>query len=921
MCNCTLATSKHGELEKESTPVNILVVTSSESFISGRGVRVLYQPSEHTVTLYRLEGTRAIQMSKPSAMGYPVVNGKAIQDFTDYACKTERNTTGTIGDCERMTITSCSAGTQLVRTYTIEVSKTERGVVYTATTYRAGDKAVAATEFVENKFELFDPGSLIWSFNGGGEGPTTFYDQLQRIDLTTPEKFVRENIQDCTAAGIPVADIYNAGGGIAIGDASPTRREVHTPVRETEHSAEVSIWWPGKTIAAGAALEMGQSFLIVHTGDYYSGLRGYKKAMEHLGVVMQTDISDRSYELRWESWGWAFDWTMDLIINKLDQLKAAGVQQITLDDAWYDHAGDWQLNPEKFPNGEADMIRLVKEIHDRGMSALLWWRPCDGGRDGSALCREHPDYFVMHEDGSIAKIGGPGKKDTSDWCMTAGYILCPGSEGAVASTVDFVNRAMNVWGFDGFKGDFVWSMPKCYNPAHHHAYPEESTERQTEFYKAAHDAMVANDPDVFNMLCHCGAPQDFYGLQYMTQVITADPTSLDQTRTRLKAYKALMGDNFPISTDHCQIWYSTTVGTGGVLIEKVAFVGEEEEYYERWLKIAAREQLHKGRFVGDLYSYGFDPYETYVVEKDGVMHYAFYRDGKRYLPDGYPDIELKGLDPDKMYRIVDYVNDRVVATNLMGDNAVFSTRFSKDLLVKAVEITTPDTEAVNQDAGFTVVSAGDTSLVCDEDSVEFSFAGTAVRWYGRKSAEEGVAEVYLNGKLTATVSTGGGAEEHVCLFEALDIPPAKYKMKIVRKSGKLDVDRIAYEYAVPSPVYEKVAPNSEQIVYKGNWQVDHGDTCCAVKAMFTSETGASAEFTFQGTAVRWIGKRVLSHYAIAMVYLDGEQVDTVYNYGEDVTGQILFERTGLTPGTHTLRILQSCETIDVECLAYANETD
>lgn len=43
-----------------------------------------------------------------------------------------------------------------------------------------------------------------------------------------------------------------------------------------------------------------------------------------------------------------------------------------------------------------------------------------------------------------------------------------------------------------------------------------------------------------------------------------------------------------------------------------------------------------------------------------------------------------------MYRIVDYVNDRVVATNLMGDNAVFNTRFSDYLLVKAVEISEPD---------------------------------------------------------------------------------------------------------------------------------------------------------------------------------------------------------------------------------------
>ena len=85
--------------------------------------------------------------------------------------------------------------------------------------------------------------------------------------------------------------------------------------------------------------------------------------------------------------------------------------------------------------------------------------------------------------------------------------------------------------------------------------------------------MMANDPETFNLLCNCGAPQDFYGLQYMTQVVTADPVSLDQTRTRVKAYKALMGDYYPITTDHCQIWYSTTVGTGSVIIEKTAFTG------------------------------------------------------------------------------------------------------------------------------------------------------------------------------------------------------------------------------------------------------------------------------------------------------------------------------------------------------------
>ena len=926
-CFCKLRFRPHLDLDEEMRPTNILARESTVSSIEGRSVRITYNPDDHAIALYRLEGRCAIQMSKGSLLGYPVVNGEPIRDFAGYECRIESKINGTLGAGERMTIISRSPSTNLVRTNVVETSGAVKGAIHTRTFYQARAKDIKVDGFIDSAFELFDPGRVVWSFNGGGEGPTTFYDQLQKIDLYAPGKFSRDNRQDHTAAALPIADIYNADGGITVGDASPTRREVHTPVRETEDSVEVSIKWAGRTIPANENIEVGQSFIIVHKGDYFTGLRGYKYAMEHLGIVMQTNIAERSYELRWEGWGWAFDWTVDLIMKELDFLQKAGVKQITIDDAWYDHAGDWQLNPEKFPNGEEDMIRLVKAIHDHGMTALLWWRPCDGGRDGSRLHREHPEYFIMNQDGSTAKIGGPGKTDTSDWCQTAGYALCPCSDGAIEATTAFIHRAMKVWGFDGFKGDFVWSLPKCYNPAHNHTYPEESTERQTEFYRAAHEAMVANDPEVFNLLCNCGAPQDFYGLQYMTQVVTADPTSLDQTRTRVKAYKALMGDYYPITTDHCQVWYSTTVGTGSVIIEKTAFTGAEAEEYARWLGIANREQLHKGRFVGDLYSYGFDPYETYVVEKDGVMYYAFYRDGKRCLPDGYPEIELKGLNPDKMYRVVDYVNNRVVATNLMGDNAIFSTRFSKDLLVKAVEIEEPDTDQIDEDWGFKVVPADDTRIsysgmwstgnsTLEGDTAEFKFAGTAVRLYGNKLAQSGVTEVYLDEKLEATVKTGGTKEDNVLLFEALDLPAAWHSVRIVCRKGTTNIGHIAYEEAVPEPVYELVDPLSEKITYSGNWQLVEDDAYVLKKAKTSCQSGASAEMKFQGTAVKWVGKRVISPYAVAMVYLDGEYVDTVYTYGEDSTGRLLFEKTGLTEGEHTVKIVQNMHTIEVEYLAF-----
>lgn len=903
-------------------PENVSAAETAESSITGRGVRVTYHPDSHTLTLYRLEGRAAIRMSEASPMGRPVVNGREVCDFTDHSCAVERGVTGRLGLGERMTITCRSPGTGLVRVHVLEVCTQEKGVIYAQTSYQAGGADMAVTAFKENSFELFEPGDVIWSYNGGGESPLQDNDTIRKIDLRGAGCFSMENRQDCTSAAIPAADIYTAKGGIAIGDASATRREVRTPIQETARSAQISIQWPGRTIPAGGTANAGQSFIVVHKGDYFSGLRGYKNAMEHLGLVMQTDIADRSYQLRWEGWGWGFDWTADMILNELDFLQAAGVKQITIDDAWYDHPGDWQLNPEKFPGGEADMIRLVKAIHDHGMTALLWWRPCDGGRDDSRLHQEHPEYFVMRQDGDTAKLGTSGKLDTSDWSSDIGYALCPAAPGAIKATTDFIDRAMRVWGFDGFKGDFVWSLPKCHNPAHHHPYPEDSTERQAEFYRAAHDAMVRNDPEVFNLLCNCSAPQDYYSMPYMTQVVTADPASVDQTRTRLKAYKALMGDTFPVTTDHNEPWYSTAVGTGAVLIEKTAFAGKERAEYERWLRIADTVQLHRGRFIGDLYSYGFDPYETYVVEKDGVLHYAFYRDGKRCRPQGYPPIELKGLDPNKLYRVVDYVNDRVVATNLMGGNAVFCARFKKDLLVKAAEIAEPDTQPPDPDWGFAIARPGDNRVVHTDTSAEFSFTGTSVRWYGRRQAGPGTAAVYLDGALAAMVSTGG-AEENALLFEALDLPAAAHTLKLAAKTGSLDIQRFAYEPVPPEVIFDqKVDALSDRITYTGAWQAEQDDAFYLGNSMVTCEEGACAEFTFRGTAVRWYGKKTVN-YGVAWVYLDEVLVKTVFCYGPEGTsaGQVLFEQTGLEPGEHTLRIVRMRRAIHLDYFAYASESD
>ena len=910
--------------------------TYDEHSITGDGVKVVFDEATSAIRLYNVNGENELLMSKDSEIGYPVVNGQSVRDFTNHTCTVTTNENGVLGVSQKMTIISTSPSTGLTRTYTLEVSPDVADVVYAHTTYSTGKKSVNVSWFVGNEFTLENNSDTIWSYNGGGEGPSHHYDTVQKIDLNDTTAFVRENKQDANAASIPVADVYSANGGIIVGDASVTRREVHTPVQETDDSARVSVKWPGKTIAANTTIDAGESFVAVHRGDYFVGLRDYKNAMERIGMIMPSheDIPDSSYDARWESWGWGFNWTVDLIIGKLDELEAAGVKQITVDDGWYASAGDWELSAEKFPNGISDVRRLTDAIHEHGMQAILWWRPCDGGGASSNLYRQHSEYFVKDANGNPVALTGAGGKNEN-----LGYALCPGSDGAVAVQTGFVTRAINDWGFDGLKGDYVWGMPQCYNPAHNHAYPEESTQMQSKFYKASYEALKAIKPDAFNMLCNCGTPQDYYSLKYVTQIATADPTSVDQTRRRVKAYKALMGDYFPVTTDHNDIWYASTIGTGAVMIEKRAFSGADQKEYEKWLNIANEEQLHKGRFIGDLYSYGFDPYETYVVEKNGVMYYAFYRDGSKFTTSDYPEIELRGLDPDKIYRIVDYVNDKVVATNLPGDNARFTNKFSGSLLVKAVEIQTPDAPAI-EDSNTRYINIDDRdgllkySGTWHDDlnssfregtarytnqvgaAVEFTFTGTSIRWYGQNDTNFGTADVYLDGEHIKTVNVNGALTTNVKLFEATNLQAGEHTIKIVCKSGVIDTDYFAYIASVPVN-YETMVVDAmdEALVYDGDWHDDLNDMFQGGTARYANTTGSSVTFTFIGNAIRWYGQHD-TNFGLGQVYLDDELVDTVNVNGNMVVDQLVFERTNLDYGKHTIRIVCLSPVIDVDYFTY-----
>jgi beta-galactosidase GanA len=70
---------------------------------------------------------------------------------------------------------------------------------------------------------------------------------------------------------------------------------------------------------------------------------------------------------------------------------------------------------------------------------------------------------------------------------------------------------------------------------------------------------------------------------------------------------------------------------------------------------------------------------------------------------------------------------------------------------------------------------------------------------------------------------------------------------------------------------------------------------------FSNKAGDSLTVPFDGTAVRWIGSKTNNH-GNASVYLDGTKVTTVDDSGSE-NQAVIFQKNGLTPGTHTLKIV------------------
>jgi alpha-galactosidase len=363
-----------------------------------------------------------------------------------------------------------------------------------------------------------------------------------------------------------------------------------------------------------------------------------------------------------------------------------GLDWAVIDDGWQAMIGDWNPNRTKYPNGEADVRRLVSDIRAGGLKPRLWYSPLSVA-PGSDLLHDHADMLLLDKDGAVQKIS---------WWNS--FYLCPAYEKTVQHTQALIKKFIGDWGFAGLKidGQHLNNVAPCFNPAHHHARPEESAEGLQTFFGAIYQTATAIDPDAVIELCPCGTAYSAFNFPYMNQAPASDPESSWQVRHKGKTLKALMGPSAPYAGDHVELSdhhddFASTVGVGAVISTKFTWpkdpkpkdsfllTPEKEREWRRWIALYKEKMLPLGTYRGELYDIGFDRPETHAIVKDGRLYYAFFAD--RWSG----PVALRGLRA-VSYRVRDYFNERDLGQVSGASQARLPVTFERFLLLEAIPV-------------------------------------------------------------------------------------------------------------------------------------------------------------------------------------------------------------------------------------------
>ena len=635
------------------------------------------------------EGGQKVALTHWVAPDVLVVAANSRIDRFELREHSKEDMTGPLGRGTRLKLVGV-ARNEIEKTVQVELYADYPGFALYQVTYRnIGTQPVAVESWTQCALHLAHEDGVAaseppyWSFCG-----STHPD---RRDWVQPVRagFEQQNFMGMAASdyggGTPIVDVWRRRGGVAIGHLEARPQLISLPLKCTDGAVDLSMTAPLKSgLKPGESLRLPQAFIATHPGDYFPVLDAYRRIMGVRGIT-PAHPPKAAYEPIWCAWGYERDCTLQLIEDTLPKVRELGLKWAVIDDGWQNNVGDWKLNPAKYPGGEADMRGLVQKIRSYDLQARLWWAPL-AVVPGADLLHDHTDMLLLDKEGAVQNIS---------WWNA--FYLCPAYQPGIDYMVSLVRKFIGEWGYAGLKidGQHLNAVAPCYNPAHHHARPEESVEKLQDFFQVIYQTATGLNPQAVVELCPCGTSYSFFNFRAFNQAPASDPESSWQVRSKGKSMKALMGPGGAFAGDHVELSaggedFASTVGIGGIVSTKFTWPRDpkpkdsflltpaKETIWRKWIALYNELQLPLGSYRGELYDIGFDKPETHVIEKDGRFYYAFY--GREFSG----PVPLRGLKGAR-YRVRDYYNDRDLG-EVPGSVGTVQVTFNNFMVLEAIPV-------------------------------------------------------------------------------------------------------------------------------------------------------------------------------------------------------------------------------------------
>jgi alpha-galactosidase len=453
--------------------------------------------------------------------------------------------------------------------------------------------------------------------------------------------------------GIPLIDIWNKKGGIAIFNTS-TYQESITLTLKSDHQ--------GVTIEASGGTHLE---IFRHGGDYFDAVREFALRMKKKGLSVQP-APDWAFNANWETYGFEEDFDRGIITSMLPILKELNIKTVTIDAGWYGKnrgddidflTGDFDINPDVIGSKE-NWVNLIEDLHKQGFRVRIWWTP-GVAEKGTDLWKKHPQWFSRDVISSSS--------DTED------LYLYPGIRQVQDWNKALVKRFVG-YGVDGFKQDDVYH------------YIGNRQQDQIDYARLINfNLSIAQSlkKDFTINTCNCGLAQNFYLMPGQNQLITSDPVGAKQFRRRAKYLHALNVNGAAILGDHIELTdgdvgpeemdvpgfydsvdFSSVVPLGLVLQTK--FRQHPGKHYKKWFQIYRDYKFYNMKWVN--VPLRNDQLETYLLQDNNKLYYSFFTRNSNRVFEGI--VDLIHLVPKLRYKVSDIVNGKILKTFIAADSSM-----------------------------------------------------------------------------------------------------------------------------------------------------------------------------------------------------------------------------------------------------------